>query len=89
MTGVGVGIQSGGSVIGSGITTLNFIGTGNTFAVDGTTVDISIAGGGGGGVGTAINYPDNTTSPFAYVDATVTVTQDIVCLLYTSDAADE
>lgn len=78
LTGVGVGIQSGGSVIGSGITTLNFIGTGNTFAVDGTTVDISIAGGGGGGVGTAINYPDSTTSPFAYVDATVTVTQDIV-----------
>ena len=28
---------------------LNFIGSGNTFAVDGTTVDISIAGGGGGG----------------------------------------
>ena len=45
----GVGIQSGGTVIGYGITTLNFVGTGNTFAVDGTTVDISISGGGGGG----------------------------------------
>ena len=47
----GVGIQSGGSVIGTGITTLNFIGTGNTFAVSGNTVDISIQGGGGGGSG--------------------------------------
>ena len=43
-----VGIQSAGTVIGVGITQLNFIGAGNTFAVSGTTVDISIAGGGGG-----------------------------------------
>ena len=43
-----VGIQSGGVQIGAGITQLNFVGTGNTFAVNGTTVDISIAGGGGG-----------------------------------------
>ena len=35
--------------IGAGITQLNFVGTGNTFAVNGTTVDISIQGGGGGG----------------------------------------
>ena len=35
-----VGIQSGGVQIGAGITQLNFIGTGNTFAVNGTTVDI-------------------------------------------------
>jgi len=44
-----IGIQSGGTAIGSGITQLNFVGTGNTFAVNGTTVDISIQGGGGGG----------------------------------------
>ena len=43
-----IGIQSAGSQIGAGITQLNFIGAGNTFAVSGTTVDISIAGGGGG-----------------------------------------
>jgi len=43
-----IGIQSGGTAIGSGITQLNFVGTGNTFAVNGTTVDISIQGGGGG-----------------------------------------
>ena len=43
-----VGIQSGGVQIGAGITQLNFVGTGNTFAVNGTTIDISIQGGGGG-----------------------------------------
>jgi len=49
-TGVrGVGISSAGTQIGVGITQLNFIGAGNTFALNGTTVDVSIAGGGGGG----------------------------------------
>ena len=43
-----VGIQSAGTVIGVGITQLNFIGVGNTFKVNGTTVDVSIQGGGGG-----------------------------------------
>jgi hypothetical protein len=47
--GLGVGIQSAGSVVtGVGITQLNFIGTGNTFRVSSGTVDISISGGGGG-----------------------------------------
>ena len=46
-----VGISSAGGLIGVGATMLNFVGAGNTFAVsaDGTTVDISIAGGGGSG----------------------------------------
>ena len=48
----GVGIFSGGTAVHSGIiTSLNFIGAGNTFAVAGGKVDISIAGGGGGAVG--------------------------------------
>ena len=47
-SGLGVGIQSGGSSVGTGITVLNFIGTGNTFAISGTTANISIVGGGGG-----------------------------------------
>ena len=51
-----VGIQSAGTVIGAGITQLNFVGTGNTFAVSGTTVDISIAGGGTGAGGTWRTY---------------------------------
>ena len=42
-----IGISSGGLSIGSP-TTLNFIGAGNTFAMNGSTVDISISGGGGG-----------------------------------------
>ena len=46
-----IGIQSAGTQIGAGITQLNFVGTGNTFAVSGTTVDISIQGGGGTGAG--------------------------------------
>lgn len=45
----GVGISSAGTSIGVGITQLNFIGAGNTFALNGTTVDVSIAGGSGGG----------------------------------------
>lgn len=54
LTGIinGVGIQSGGVSVASGIvTTLNFVGTGNTFSYNaGTkTVSISIQGGGGGG----------------------------------------
>lgn len=40
-----IGIQSAGNVIGVGITQLNFIGAGNTFAVNGTTVDVSIISG--------------------------------------------
>ena len=56
-----IGIQSGGTVIGTGITQLNFVGTGNTFAVNGTTVDISIQGGSGGGGVTSL---DITSSLF-------------------------
>ena len=47
----GVGINSGGTNIGYGVTTLNFIGSGTTIVVSGTTADIS-AGGGGGAIGT-------------------------------------
>jgi len=49
--GFNLGISSAGTTITSGpVTTLNFVGTGNTFAVNGTTIDISIQGGGGGGI---------------------------------------
>ena len=50
-SGKGVGIQSAGTTIGVGITQLNFVGTGNTFLLNGTTVDVSISGGGGVGAG--------------------------------------
>jgi len=42
-----VGIQSGGTAIGN-TRTLNFIGAGNTVTVNGSKIDVSIAGGGGG-----------------------------------------
>ena len=44
----GVGIQSGGIAIGAGVTTLNFIGIGNTFLYNqsNNSIDISISGGG-------------------------------------------
>ena len=64
----GVGIQSARCSIGVGITQLNFIGTGNTFAVSGSSVDVSIAGGGGGGIGTVVTFEDATDSPFSYIN---------------------
>ena len=74
-----IGIQSAGTVIGTA-KTLNFVGSGNTFLVNGDTIDISISGGsGGGGVGTAINYADGETrTPFSYIDASVNVIENIV-----------
>jgi hypothetical protein len=78
VTGAAIGIQSAGTVVGAA-KTLNFIGAGNTFVMNGDTVNISIAGGGGGGgLGTAINYEDATTSPFSYIDRYVQVNENIV-----------
>ena len=77
LNGSTIGIQSGGTVVGTA-KTLNFVGTGNTFAVNGDIIDVSIAGGGGGGgLGTAINYTDGSQSPFSYIDAEVTVTSNL------------
>ena len=77
LSGSTIGIQSGGTVVGTA-KTLNFVGTGNTFAVNGDIIDVSIAGGGGGGgLGTAINYADGSQSPFSYIDAEVTVTSNL------------
>ena len=64
-TGGQIGIFSGGVEVGTGITALNFIGTGNTFAVSGATVDISIQGGGGGSsdpVGTIVAWSGSVAS---------------------------
>jgi hypothetical protein len=78
VTGAMVGIQSAGTLVGAA-KTLNFVGTGNTFAVNGDTIDISISGGGGGGgLGTAINYTDGTTSPFSYIDRSTEVTENLL-----------
>ena len=60
VTGSQIGIQSGGTAIGTG-RTVNFIGSGNTVIDKGDgTIDVSISGsGGGGGIGTGINYEDD------------------------------
>ena len=66
-----VAIQSGGTSIGE-VNTINFVGTGNTFAVSGTSVDVSIEGGGGTTAGGRIDYSDGTKSPFMVSVAHVT-----------------
>ena len=71
-----VGIQSGGVQIGAGITQLNFVGTGNTFAVNGTTVDISIQGGGAGAFTTSITGIQ-TTSQIVGIGTTSTDDADL------------
>ena len=78
VTGSQIGIQSGGTAIGTG-RTVNFIGAGNTVIDKGDgTIDVSISGSGGGGIGTAINYSDDTASPFSYIDKTVHVSEDMM-----------
>ena len=84
--GFNIGITSAGTLINTdsgptGITSINFVGTGNTFAWNSSTktVDVSIAGGGGGGgIGTAIKYSDETTdSPFSYIEPSAIVTENL------------
>ena len=71
-----VGIQSAGVQIGAGITQLNFVGTGNTFAVNGTTVDISIQGGGGGGGGAFTTSVTGVQTSSVIVGIGTTTTDD-------------
>ena len=72
-----IGIQSAGTQIGAGITQLNFIGAGNTFAVSGTTVAISIAGGGGsGGAGAFTTSITGIQTSSAVVGIGTTTTDD-------------
>jgi hypothetical protein len=47
-SGLGVGIQSGGQQVGTGITQLNFTGSGNNIISGSGISTISISGGGGG-----------------------------------------
>ena len=78
VTGSQIGIQSAGTAIGVA-RTVNFIGSGNTVIDKGDgTIDVSISGSGGGGIGTAINYEDDTASPFSYIDKTVHVSEDLM-----------
>tara|TARA_Y100000004_G_scaffold86341_1_gene96844 strand:- start:2897 stop:3286 length:390 start_codon:yes stop_codon:yes gene_type:complete len=65
-SGAVVGIQSAGTTIGAGATTLNFVGSGNSISYDSSTntIDISITGG-GGGTGTADTTGITTSLAFS------------------------
>ena len=73
-----VGIQSSGVLIGQA-ETLNFVGTGNTFAVNGSTIDVSISSGAasimvvGVRVGTAVTFAIPTTNTLDVVGRSGTV----------------
>ena len=76
-----VGIQSGGNFIGAGITTINFVGTGNSIRVnssDATVVDVSITGGSGGATGAGMSATGINTGGFFSnpnsVDAAISLT---------------
>ena len=56
-----VGISSGGTPLGAGVTQINFIGAGNTFAVNGNTMDVSISGGAMGSGGNKVFFENDTT----------------------------
>ena len=70
----GVGINSAGTNIGYGITTLNFVGSGTTIIVDGTTADISAGGAGGEGNITIVTR-SGTAVTFATEDSTLSILQ--------------
>ena len=73
-----VGVQSGGVSIGNA-ETLNFVGTGNTFAVNGTTIDVSISSGAasimtvGVRVGTAVTFAIPSTNVIGVVGRSSTI----------------
>ena len=73
-----VGIQSGGINIGNA-ETLNFVGTGNTFAVNGSTIDVSISSGAasimvvGVRVGTAVSFTIPSTNTLDVVGRSATI----------------
>ncbi len=73
-----VGVSSGGVTIGQA-QTLNFIGAGNTFAVNGSTIDVSISSGTaavmtvGVRVGTAVTFNIPTSNTLGVVGRSSTI----------------
>ena len=73
-----IGISSGGVTIGQA-QTLNFIGAGNTFAVNGSTIDVSISSGTaavmtvGVRVGTAVTFNIPTSNTLDVVGRSSTI----------------
>lgn len=67
-----IGIQSAGTLVGN-VDTLNFVGTGNTFALNGSTIDVSISGGGGGGGTLTIGVRTGVAVTFSLTGSTFDV----------------
>ena len=73
-----IGIQSTGTLIGN-VDSLNFVGTGNTFAVNGSTIDVIISAGSasimtiGVRVGTAVTFTIPSTNTIGVVGRSGTV----------------
>ena len=59
-----IGIQSGGVSVGTGVTALNFVGTGNSIRLSGGTVEISISGSSGAAVGSGVSATGINTGGF-------------------------
>jgi len=70
-----IAVYSGGTLVGN-TTSLNITGVNQSVTTNGDKIDISINPG-AAGIGSPIAYPDGQASPFAYVEATVEVTQNI------------
>ena len=73
-----IGIQSSGILIGNA-ERLNFVGTGNTFAVNGSTIDVSISSGAasimtiGVRVGTAVTFTIPSTNTLGVIGRSSTI----------------
>jgi hypothetical protein len=73
-----IGIQSSGTLIGNA-ETLNFVGTGNTFALNGSTIDVSISSGAasimtiGVRVGTAVTFTIPSTNTLDVIGRSSTI----------------
>lgn len=65
----GIGIQSAGTTIGTGITTLNFVGAANTFSVSGSTATITITG----NSAPVTKISNATFNPVAFSTATINI----------------
>ena len=82
-----VGVSSGGTVIkGDDVRILNFIGTGNTFALNGNTVDISISGGGGAAGKWQTNDTNSPPGISTATNVSIGVTLATSALTVTGDA---
>ena len=76
----GVGVDNQYTSVGTGITVINFVGAGTTINLDGKKANVFTKDARVdtlNGIGTAISYASGTKSPFAYVEAEATISENI------------